>query len=110
MCRSVTLHNARHTRRYGTRTWSHPKSVHGVGHGSVIASDGMIAMVAGEDVFLSSLDGRVLIQVDGPAQDPGTWGVQNAGLLDAGRGSVNLTAGDVYSLAANHSILGHRRN
>ncbi|MDH3212312.1 MAG: filamentous hemagglutinin N-terminal domain-containing protein, partial [Myxococcales bacterium] len=74
-------------------------------HGSVIAADGMIALVAGEDVFLGSVDGRVLIRVDGPApgSDPDPWGVQNTGLLDAGRGEVNLTAGDVYSLAANHS-------
>jgi filamentous hemagglutinin family protein len=72
-------------------------------HGSVIAPEGMIAMVAGDQVVFGSLDGHVLIRVDGPARDPDAWAVQNSGLLDAGRGEVHLMAGDVYSLAVNHA-------
>ncbi len=81
-------------------------------HGRIVAPDGMIAMVAGEDVFLGSIDGRILIHVEGPASDPSPndWAVQNTGTLDAGNGEIVLGAGDVYSLAANHTGTSRARN
>jgi filamentous hemagglutinin family protein len=72
-------------------------------HGTILAPDGMIALVAGGDVLLSKLDGRVMVRVEAPPEDPGTWGIQQTGTLDAGAGSVMLAAGDAYSLAMNHS-------
>ena len=74
--------------------------------GSIVSDGGMIALAAGEEVFLTSRDGRVVIQVAGPPAealaDLGA-GVRQGGLLDAGTGSVNLTTGDAYALAINHT-------
>jgi hypothetical protein len=43
------------------------------------------------------------VRVEAPPEDPGAWGIQQTGTLDAGGGSVMLAAGDAYSLAMNHS-------
>ncbi|HEY5656168.1 MAG TPA: filamentous hemagglutinin N-terminal domain-containing protein, partial [Myxococcota bacterium] len=72
-------------------------------HGTILAPDGMIALVAGGEVLLTSLDGRVRVRVEAPPEDPGGWAVQQTGTLDAGSGSVVLAAGDAYSLAMNHT-------
>jgi filamentous hemagglutinin family protein len=72
-------------------------------HGTIIAPDGMIALVAGGDVLLTEIDGRMRVRVEAVPADPGNWAVQQTGTVDAGRGSVTLTAGDAYSLAMNHS-------
>ena len=77
--------------------------------GAVIAPDGMIAMVAGRNVLLTSPAGHIQVMITGTVDDPGTWGVENTGLLDAGQGMVVLTAGDVYSLAANHTGISQGR-
>jgi hypothetical protein len=64
----------------------------------------MIALVAGGEARLARVDGSVVIHVDPAlAPDPERAGIVQAGTLDAGRGQVNLTAGDAYSLAMNHS-------
>jgi filamentous hemagglutinin family protein len=72
-------------------------------HGTIHAEDGMIALVAGEEVILSKIEGRVIVRVDGPSEDAGEFAVQQTGTLDAGRGRVSLTAGDTWSLAINHT-------
>ena len=73
-------------------------------YGNISVGDGMIALVAGGEVRLARADGRVVVTADRPvAPDPDRWAVVQAGTLDAGRGSVSLTAGDAYSLAINHS-------
>ncbi|MEE8473726.1 MAG: filamentous hemagglutinin N-terminal domain-containing protein, partial [Myxococcota bacterium] len=72
-------------------------------HGSILAPSGMIAMVAGETILLSTLDGKLLIVVDGPAADPVEVGVTQAGTVTAEGGEVIFTTGDVYSLALNHT-------
>ena len=73
-------------------------------YGNISAADGMIALVAGGEVRLARVDGRVIVTADRAiAPDPERWGVVQAGTLDAGRGSVSLTAGDAYSLAINHT-------
>ncbi len=64
----------------------------------------MIAMVAGGEVRLATVDSRVIVTADRAiAPDPERWAVVQAGTLDAGAGRVSLTAGDAYSLAINHS-------
>ena len=73
-------------------------------YGNISAADGMIALVAGGEVRLARVDGRVFVTADrAVAPDPERWAVVQAGTLDAGRGSVSLTAGDAYSLALNHT-------
>src|SRR5688572_26714318 len=71
-------------------------------YGNISAADGMVALVAGGEVRLARVDGRVIVTADRAiAPDPARWGVVQAGEIDAGRG-VSLTAGDAYSLAINH--------
>jgi trimeric autotransporter adhesin len=73
-------------------------------YGNISATDGMIALVAGGEVRLARVDGRVVVTADrAVAPDPERWGVVQAGELDAGSGGVSLTAGDAYSLAINHT-------
>src|SRR5262245_31919289 len=73
-------------------------------YGNISAADGMIALVAGSEVRLARPDGRVVVTADPAiAPDPARWGVVQAGTVDAGRGTVSLTAGDAYSLAINHT-------
>lgn len=72
-------------------------------HGTILAPDGMIALVAGGDVVLTEIDGRMRVRVEAVPDDPGNWAVRQAGTVDAGRGNVVLSAGDAYSLAMNHS-------
>jgi filamentous hemagglutinin family protein len=79
-------------------------------HGTILAPDGMIALVAGGDVLLSKVDGRVLVRVEAAPEDPGVWAVEQTGTLDAGGGSVVLAAGDAYSLAMNHSGITRARD
>jgi filamentous hemagglutinin family protein len=74
-------------------------------HGRIVAQGGMIALAAGDEVLLTNLGGHVLVRVEGPEEDPGTWGIESTGSLDAGE--VVLSAGDVYSLAANHTGIAH---
>jgi filamentous hemagglutinin family protein len=70
-------------------------------NGSILARRGMIAMVAGEEILLITLDGSILVQVDGPAEDPGTFALEQTGTLESTAGAI-LSTGDVYSLALNH--------
>jgi filamentous hemagglutinin family protein len=72
-------------------------------HGSIVARRGTIAMVAGENVLLTTLGGRITVLVDGVGEDPGTPGIENSGTVDAAAGEVVFTTGDMYSLALNHT-------
>jgi hypothetical protein len=72
-------------------------------HGNIVARNGTIAMVAGEDVFLTTLGGRIAVLVDGVGEDPGTPAIENSGSVDAAAGDVVFTTGDMYSLALNHT-------
>jgi len=73
-----------------------------VNRGSIVAPDGVIALVAGERVVLTQLDGGIAVEVEGPAAGAGT-GIEQAGLVDAGAGTARFAVGDHYSLAINHS-------
>ena len=77
---------------------------HVANYGHIYTEAGMAMLVAGEEVFLASNDGRVVIHVEGAAQPAGEarWGVEQRGVIDAGDGGVYLSAGDAYSLAVNH--------
>ena len=79
-------------------------------HGTILAPDGMIALVAGSEVVLSEVDGRVRVRVEPAPVDPGGWAIQQTGTLDAGGGSISLTAGDAYSLAMNHTGITRARD
>jgi filamentous hemagglutinin family protein len=78
---------------------------HVANHGRIVAPDGVIALVAGERVVLTQLDGGLSVVVDGPgALDEGGYGVVQAGRVDAGpKGSALFAVGDHYSLALNHT-------
>ena len=79
--------------------------------GTILAPSGMVALVAGNDVYLGKRDGSVYVQIkeaaSAAAGQGGTAkagvGVSNTGTINAAGGSVNLTAGDMYSIAARQS-------
>ena len=80
-------------------------------YGNISAADGMVALVAGGEVRLARVDGRVIVTADRAiAPDPNLWGVVQAGEIDAGKGGVSLTAGDAYSLAINHTGITRARD
>jgi filamentous hemagglutinin family protein len=80
-------------------------------HGNILAPDGMVALVAGNEVLLADVDGRVVIHVETVDAGIGDgYAVAQTGHVDAGQGSVTLTAGDAYSLAINHSGITRARD
>lgn len=69
--------------------------------GSIVAPNGLVTMSSGKDIYLGDQDSHIMVKIDGgdaAAQDAGA-GVENAGTIDAGKGTVRLGAGDIYSLA-----------
>ncbi|HXK23122.1 MAG TPA: filamentous hemagglutinin N-terminal domain-containing protein [Myxococcota bacterium] len=70
--------------------------------GEIVTPDGVIALVAGDHVVLTKLEGGIAIEVDGPPEG-GQTGIEQSGLVDAGMGSASFAVGDHYSLAINHS-------
>jgi filamentous hemagglutinin family protein len=70
--------------------------------GIIEAPDGSIAMIAGDSVFMGSLDDGIFIEITN-ASDVVEAAIANEGTLDAGDGSVRLEAGDFYSLAIRQS-------
>jgi filamentous hemagglutinin family protein len=72
-------------------------------HGSIVAPDGVIALVAGERVVLTQLEGGIDVEVDAAAPGAaGVAGVAQTGTVDAGAGQALFAVGDHYSLAINH--------
>ena len=77
---------------------------HAANHGSIVADDGLITIVAGESVILMRLGDSMGVKLEpGDGVPLDATGVENTGLLDAGEGAVKLAAGDIYSLAIHHS-------
>jgi filamentous hemagglutinin family protein len=79
-------------------------------YGTIISEGGMVAFVAGSEAVLGSLDGRMIVRVDGGGDAAGAdphpddqFALTQAGEVDAGSGRVLLSAGDTWSLAMNHS-------
>jgi len=75
---------------------------HVANHGSIVADNGLVTMVAGKDVLLTEeVGGHVLVKLEGSAEPAGEKpGVENTGSIQAEKGSVLLAAGDMFSLAA----------
>ena len=75
--------------------------------GTILAPRGMVALAAGNNVYLGKQDGNVYVELQdqpaGTAAQKAGIGVSNTGTINAGGGSVSLTAGDVYSIAARES-------
>ena len=73
---------------------------HVANYGTILAQQGMIAMVAGDDVLLGRFDDPLMIKIPGGAAnllDPDQkQGVENHGTLEADR--VRLSAGDMFSI------------
>jgi filamentous hemagglutinin family protein len=70
--------------------------------GSVVAPDGMVTMVAGDEVLIGERNG-IMVKLGGDAASTES-GVENSGSIDTGsKGSVALGAGDVYSLAVKNT-------
>ncbi len=75
--------------------------------GTILAPRGMVALAAGKDVYVGRQDGSVYVQLKdtrtpAAARKSGI-GVSNTGTINADGGSVSLTAGDIYSIAARQS-------
>ena len=85
---------------------------HVANHGSIVAENGMVTMVAGEDVLLAEeVGGHVMVKLSAsddsaessaaaPAETPG---VENTGTIEAPGGKVAMGAGDMFALAARHA-------
>ncbi|MDH3213365.1 MAG: filamentous hemagglutinin N-terminal domain-containing protein, partial [Myxococcales bacterium] len=72
-------------------------------HG-VIRADDIIVLAAGDEVFLGEVGGSSFVKVSASALAAGDApGVLQAGDLDAGDGHVTMAAGDLYSLAIDHT-------
>jgi filamentous hemagglutinin family protein len=74
-------------------------------HGSIVAPGGVVMLVAGSAVYLAKPGERLVVKLTGvdaaKAQDGA--GVTNTGTVDAGDGGVVFAAGDLYSVAVQHS-------
>lgn len=63
-------------------------------HGSISAPGGLVAMVAGQDVYLGTNGSNILVKVAA-----GNGGVSNTGSISAPDGQATLVSGDLYSMA-----------
>lgn len=72
-------------------------------HGSIVATDGLVTMVAGNDVILTEdVGSHMMVRIEGAGEAAAVEGpgVENTGSVQAKRGRVLLSAGDMYSIAA----------
>lgn len=89
---------------------------HVANHGLLKSDEGVITMVAGNEVLLKRIGERITVRVDGDWLTDGgprhgssnpslnaTPGVENTGTVVANGGQVFLGAGDMYSLAVKNS-------
>ncbi len=68
--------------------------------GSIVAPEGMVALVAGDEVFLGREGSKMYAHITStPRVSPVTGGVRNEGEIDARGGRAVLAAGDLFSLA-----------
>lgn len=73
-------------------------------HGIIETTSGMVSLVAGEDVIITEQGEPIHVRIDGGAtQLQEGIGVENTGTISNIGGSVELGAGDVYSLAIKNS-------
>jgi filamentous hemagglutinin family protein len=69
--------------------------------GSVVAPQGTIALMAGQDVIVGERNGHVYTRVEGAAASVQDGAVRNTGTIDARRGQAFLAASDTMGLAIN---------
>ena len=69
--------------------------------GSIYATDGLVVMAAGDNVYLTQDGSKVLVEL---LEDPAdtTMDVQNSGLTSAKNGKIVLAAGDTFSRAVSN--------
>jgi filamentous hemagglutinin family protein len=67
--------------------------------GAIVAPDGLVTLVSGEEVYFSDNDGQILVKLGGGVPAVTGAGVTNSGTIQAAGGTVNLAAGDLYALA-----------
>jgi filamentous hemagglutinin family protein len=70
--------------------------------GEILAPQGTVVMAAGHDVLIGKMDGNMFVKVSdtGATPSPSTHAaVSNTGTVDASNGQVNMSAGDMFSLA-----------
>lgn len=71
--------------------------------GSVISPDGVVAFVAGEDLYLGERGGNMYLRLDGAGGAVQAGGVSNAGSIVAPGGKVMVGAGDMFGVAMHAS-------
>jgi filamentous hemagglutinin family protein len=71
--------------------------------GSVISPDGVVAFVAGEDLYLGERGGNMYLRLDGAGGAAQAGGVSNAGSIVAPGGKVMVGAGDMFGVAMHAS-------
>jgi filamentous hemagglutinin family protein len=90
---------------------------HVANHGLIVADEGIVTMLAGQDVLIGKQGGRLMVRIDGTTitkdgkpvagqTDPSiqsTPGVENTGEIIADNGRVVVGAGDLYSLAVRNT-------
>ncbi|MFW6161560.1 MAG: filamentous hemagglutinin N-terminal domain-containing protein, partial [Planctomycetota bacterium] len=76
---------------------------HVANYGSIIAEKGMVAMGAGDEVYLGTVGGQMMVKVEGGGNEGDGPAVENVGSINAAKGSVMLGAGDMFSLAVRNS-------
>ncbi|MHB1768093.1 MAG: two-partner secretion domain-containing protein, partial [Phycisphaerae bacterium] len=70
--------------------------------GEIIAPEGTVVMAAGNDVLIGKMDGNMFVKVSdsSTAATPNAHAaISNTGTVDAQNGQVNMSAGDMFSLA-----------
>lgn len=73
---------------------------HVANHGMIIAEQGMVTMVAGDDVLLGDRQRHFMVRMEGAAgQLDDQAGVENSGEIAAEGGKVVWGAGDMYAMA-----------
>lgn len=73
-----------------------------INRGQIVATNGVVTMTAGDEVFIGEANGNIFVSLrqDAPG---GEVGVENTGEISAEGGSVFLGAGDLYSVAVRQS-------
>lgn len=66
--------------------------------GSVISPNGVVAFVAGEDLYLGERGGNLYVKVEGVGGAVQAGGVQNLGTVSAPGGKVMVGAGDMFGV------------
>ncbi|MEQ9454200.1 MAG: filamentous hemagglutinin N-terminal domain-containing protein [Phycisphaeraceae bacterium] len=70
-------------------------------HGSILSTNGLLIMAAGDEVILQPRNGHIMVKFPaGTSNDDGQTSLVNDGVLDAGdEGAVILGSSDMYGLA-----------